>query len=55
MPAVLVETAFLSNAHDGTLLQQPAFIDRIAAGIVKGIMDFTGGPHAQPPTPGPSP
>jgi N-acetylmuramoyl-L-alanine amidase len=55
MPAVLVETAFLSNAHDGTLLQQPAFLDRIAAGIVKGIMDFTGGPHAPPPTPGPSP
>ncbi|HLJ84129.1 MAG TPA: N-acetylmuramoyl-L-alanine amidase [Candidatus Eremiobacteraceae bacterium] len=54
MPAVLVETAFLSNAHDGTLLQQPAFLDRIAAGIVKGIMDFTGGPHASP-TPGPSP
>ncbi len=55
MPAVLVETAFLSNAHDGSLLQQPAFLDRIAAGIVKGIMDFTGGPHAPPPTPGPSP
>ena len=54
MPAVLVETAFLSNAHDGMLLQQPAFLDRIAAGIVKGIMDFTGGPHASP-TPGPSP
>ncbi len=55
MPSVLVEAAFLSNAHDGTLLQQPAFLDRIAAGIVKGIMDFTGGPHASAPTPGPSP
>jgi N-acetylmuramoyl-L-alanine amidase len=55
MPAVLVETAYLSNAHDGAMLQQPAFLDRIAAGIVKGIMDFTGGPKASPPTPGPSP
>jgi N-acetylmuramoyl-L-alanine amidase len=55
MPAVLVETAYLSNAHDGSMLQQPAFLDRIAAGIVKGIMDFTGGPKAPPPTPGPSP
>jgi N-acetylmuramoyl-L-alanine amidase len=55
MPAVLVETAYLSNAHDGALLQQPAFLDRIAAGIVKGIMDFTGGPKTPPPTPGPSP
>ncbi|HEY7980310.1 MAG TPA: N-acetylmuramoyl-L-alanine amidase [Candidatus Eremiobacteraceae bacterium] len=55
MPAVLVETAYLSNAHDGAMLQQPAFLDRIAAGIVKGIMDFTGGPKAPPPTPGPSP
>jgi len=55
MPAVLVETAYLSNSHDGAMLQQPAFLDRIAAGIVKGIMDFTGGPKASPPTPGPSP
>jgi N-acetylmuramoyl-L-alanine amidase len=55
MPAVLVETAYLSNAHDGAMLQQPAFLDRVAAGIVKGIMDFTGGPKAPPPTPGPSP
>ena len=55
MPAVLVETAYLSNAHDGAMLQQPAFLDRVAAGIVKGIMDFTGGPKASPPTPGPSP
>ena len=55
MPAVLVETAYLSNAHDGAMLQQPAFLDRIAAGIVKGIMDFTGGPKASTQTPGPSP
>jgi N-acetylmuramoyl-L-alanine amidase len=55
MPAVLVETAYLSNAHDGTMLQQPAFLDRVAAGIVKGIMDFTGGPKATSPTSGPSP
>ena len=55
MPAILIETAYLSNAHDGAMLQQPAFLDRVAAGIVRGIMDFTGGPKASPPTPGPSP
>jgi len=45
MPAVLVEAAFLSNPHDATLLEQPSFIDRLADGIVKGIMDYSGGPQ----------
>jgi N-acetylmuramoyl-L-alanine amidase len=44
MPSILVEVAYLSNPHDATLLAQPAFLEKIAAGIARGIGDFTGGP-----------
>jgi N-acetylmuramoyl-L-alanine amidase len=44
MPSILVEAAYLSNPHDATLLSQSAFLDKIAAGIARGIGDFTGGP-----------
>lgn len=44
MPSILVEAAYLSNPHDATLLSQPAFLDKIAEGIARGIGDFTGGP-----------
>jgi N-acetylmuramoyl-L-alanine amidase len=46
MPAVLVETAFLSNSHDAELLARTDFLDRLAQGIANGIMNFTGGPQA---------
>ena len=46
MPSILVEVAYLSNPHDATLLAQSAFLDKIAAGIARGIGDFTGGPLA---------
>ena len=46
MPAALVETAFLSNPHDAALLAEPSFLDKLANGIAKGIMDYTGGPQA---------
>jgi N-acetylmuramoyl-L-alanine amidase len=46
MPSALVETAFLSNPHDASLLQDSAFLDKLASGIAKGIMDYTGGPQA---------
>jgi N-acetylmuramoyl-L-alanine amidase len=46
MPAVLVETAFLSNAGDAAELTHPAFLDKLAQGIANGIMEFTGGPQA---------
>ncbi len=46
MPAVLVETAFLSNPSDAALLAQPAFLARVASGIAQGIMNYTGGPQA---------
>ena len=44
MPSILVEAAYLSNPHDATLLAQDAFLDKIAAGIARGVGDFTGGP-----------
>ncbi|HZV80525.1 MAG TPA: N-acetylmuramoyl-L-alanine amidase [Candidatus Binatus sp.] len=46
MPAVLVETAFLSNSGDAAELTRPAFLDKLAQGIANGIMEFTGGPQA---------
>ncbi len=45
MPSILVEVAYLSNPHDATLLSQSSFLDRIAAGIARGIGDYTGGPQ----------
>jgi len=46
MPAVLVETAFLSNTHDAELLTRSEFLDKLAQGIANGIMNYTGGPQA---------
>ena len=46
MPSVLIENAYLSNGHDAALLAQPAFLDRLAAGIAQGIKDYTGGAPA---------
>jgi N-acetylmuramoyl-L-alanine amidase CwlD len=46
MPAILVETAFLSNPGDATLLKTSAFLQKIATGIADGIEDFTS--NAQP-------
>jgi len=47
MPAILVETAYLSNPHDASLLAQQWFMNKMADGIARGINDFTGG--APPP------
>lgn len=40
MPAVLIETAFLSNPAEETLLNNPQFQQKLAQGIVNGITDF---------------
>ncbi|MDH4222454.1 MAG: N-acetylmuramoyl-L-alanine amidase [candidate division Zixibacteria bacterium] len=40
MPAILVETAFLSNQKEEKLLNQSAFRQRVAQAIYEGIMDF---------------
>jgi N-acetylmuramoyl-L-alanine amidase len=46
MPAILVETAFLSNPADAALLKTSSFLQKIAVGIADGIGDFTGGPDS---------
>ena len=44
MPAVLVETAFMSNSDDAMLLRSPNFRQSIAQGIADGIKDYAGAP-----------
>ena len=40
MPAILVESAFLSNSYERGLLSNPTFRWRLAKGIADGIDDF---------------
>jgi N-acetylmuramoyl-L-alanine amidase len=47
MPAVLIETAFISNAHDVALLSSPAFLQQMAQGIANGVKAYAGKPPAQ--------
>lgn len=42
MPAVLLESGYLSNAYDESVLFDPVAQDRIAAGIVAGIKEYFG-------------
>lgn len=44
MPAVLIETAFLSNPNDAELLRSTDFLQRIAQGIAEGVRDYAGSP-----------
>jgi N-acetylmuramoyl-L-alanine amidase len=44
MPAVLIETAFISNPHDAVLLRTTAFLQNMAQGIADGIGAFGGAP-----------
>jgi N-acetylmuramoyl-L-alanine amidase len=46
MPSILVETAYLSNPHDAELLRGAPFLDKLAAGIARGIAAYTGGPQS---------
>jgi N-acetylmuramoyl-L-alanine amidase len=46
MPAVLVETAFLSNPGDAALLHSPDFLQRIARAIADGIGDYAAQPQS---------
>lgn len=41
MPAILVEVAFISNPQEAALLAMPAFKQRCAVGISRGIITFT--------------
>jgi N-acetylmuramoyl-L-alanine amidase len=44
MPAVLVETAFVTNLGDVALLRQPAFLQNVAQGIANGVKAYAGTP-----------
>jgi len=46
MPAVLIETAFISNPHDVALLSSPAFLQQMAQGIANGVKAYAGKPPA---------
>jgi N-acetylmuramoyl-L-alanine amidase len=47
MPAVLIETAFISNANDAARLNSPAFLQNMAQGIANGVKAYAGVPGAQ--------
>lgn len=47
MPAVLIETAFISNPHDVALLRSPTFLQNMAQGIANGVKAFAGTPPSQ--------
>lgn len=40
MPAVLIETAFLTNSNEGGLLSQPEYRQRIAESIAEGLRGY---------------
>ena len=46
MPAVLIETAFVTNPGDAALLRQPSFLQNLALGIANGVKAFAGAPSS---------
>jgi N-acetylmuramoyl-L-alanine amidase len=46
MPAVLIETAFITNPGDVALLRQPSFLQNVAQGIANGVKAYAGSPSA---------
>jgi N-acetylmuramoyl-L-alanine amidase len=48
MPAVLIETAFVTNPGDVELLRQPTFLQNMAQGIADGVRAFAGVPASGP-------
>lgn len=50
MPAVLVETAFLTNPDDFAKLTSPAWRQKVAGAIADGVRDYAGAPPAAPQT-----
>jgi N-acetylmuramoyl-L-alanine amidase len=45
VPAVLVETGFLSNSTDSRLLHTPSYQQRVARGLTNGVSAFVGLPR----------
>ncbi len=48
MPAVLVETAFITNPDDVALLRQPAFLQNVAQGLANGVKAYAAAAPAAP-------
>jgi len=44
MPAVLIETAFVTNPGDVALLRQPSFLQNVAQVIANGVKAYAGSP-----------
>jgi N-acetylmuramoyl-L-alanine amidase len=44
MPAVLIETAFVTNPSDVELLRSPSFLQSVAQGIANGVKAYAGAP-----------
>ncbi|MDB5042783.1 MAG: lytC [Candidatus Eremiobacteraeota bacterium] len=44
MPAVLIETAFVTNPSDVELLRSPSFLQNVAQGIANGVKAYAGAP-----------
>ncbi|HTW85463.1 MAG TPA: N-acetylmuramoyl-L-alanine amidase [Candidatus Sulfotelmatobacter sp.] len=42
MPAVLIETAFITNPEDVALLRESSFLQHVAQGIASGVRSFAG-------------
>ncbi len=55
MPAALTEVAFISNPREEALLRDPAFRDRAALAITKGIAKYFGIDMLPAPVPQPGP
>ncbi|WP_429349830.1 N-acetylmuramoyl-L-alanine amidase [Paenibacillus sp. 4624] len=53
MPSVLLEVGFISNPEEEKLLFDPAFQDRVALAIAKGICDYMGVKFVVQPEPAP--
>lgn len=54
MPAILIETGFLTNPREAAQLATPSFQSRIASGIAQGVTRFfNAGAPAAHPTPAP--
>jgi N-acetylmuramoyl-L-alanine amidase len=48
MPAVLVETAFITNPGDVALLRQPSFLQSVAQGLANGVKAYTAAAQPNP-------
>ena len=42
VPAILIESGFMTNLHDRVLLQTPAYQRKVARGLVAGVRAFVG-------------